>query len=156
MTQPHRSLRWPVYRCSPLSAPRSVLFDQPRRTHLWLSARHNVSSLPWDRLTTESVIVGRRGLLFLRARIHWPPSTLRRDRRDLFRSPAVLRPCLSAFAGSCWAPDHQGSASMCIASPFGHVSNSPPQPTGFCGCNWRANCRKSWRGARFSIRPVTH
>ncbi len=156
MPQPHRYPEvagiplQPALRAS-IGTVRSAQEDPP----LAISATQRVF-VALDRMTTESVIATRRGLLFLRARIHWPPSTLRRDRRDLLRSPAVLRPCLPAFAGSCWAPGYLEPASMCLASPFGHVSNSPPQPTGFCGCNWRANCRKSWRGARFSIRPVTH
>ncbi len=52
-----------------------------------------------------------RGLLFPIARIHWPPSTVRRERRDLLRSPPVPR-CSRPPSGllCCARPSRAGEA----------------------------------------------
>ena len=56
-----------------------------------------------------------RGSLFPVARIHWPPSTVRREQRDLLCSPPLPRPIYPPpLDGLRWTPGHLG--------PVGHVS----------------------------------
>ncbi len=114
MPQPSVHLEVAGILCSARS-PRLGLLDRPRRVLPLPSALHEVSLLPWDPMTVESGNRhGARVDLFPVARIHWSPSTVIRERRDLLRSPPLPRPiCLPPGDGLRWAPDHRG--------PVGHV-----------------------------------
>ncbi len=73
-----------------------------------------------------------RGSLFPVARIHWSPSTVTRERRDLLRSPPSPRPiCPPPVNGLRWTPGHLGPVRhVPIASHTNEMYKDPfPLPT---------------------------
>ena len=128
--------------CSARSS-RLGLHDRPRRVLPLPSALQRVSCVTLGPHDGRNVTTMERGLLFPIARIHWPPSTVRRERRDLLRSPPVprcSRPPLGLLC--CARPSRAGEACtycnshkqnvfMTLPVALANPVDCPPAPAGF-------------------------